>query len=130
MVLGWDAAATVDALGPGVTEPRVGQRVLGVAQQLAARAERRDAEYVVLDVEQLTPTPDGFYDATAALPSVGFTTLREVLALALELAGEARPLADRTLRLAVSRSVGFDAAGEAHAVLGAARLAGQIVPSA
>jgi NADPH:quinone reductase-like Zn-dependent oxidoreductase len=86
MVLGWDAAGTVDALGPGVAGYRLGQRVFGVVQQPAVQADRwgTHAEYVVLDADQLAPTPNDVDDATAAaLPLAGITALQAVRALAL-----------------------------------------------
>jgi len=50
---GAEAAGTVDALGPGVADPRVGQRVASASMPGAY------AEYAVADAARLVPVPDG-----------------------------------------------------------------------
>jgi NADPH2:quinone reductase len=57
---GSEAAGVVDALGPGVTEPQVGQRVASVALQGAY------AEYAVTEAARLVAVPDGVETRTAA----------------------------------------------------------------
>jgi NADPH:quinone reductase len=57
---GSEAAGQVDALGPGVTEVAVGDRVA------FAMVPGAYAEQVVVPVERLVPVPDGVDDRTAA----------------------------------------------------------------
>jgi NADPH2:quinone reductase len=63
MILGFEAAGIIEAVGMNVTNWRVGQRVLALV------GEGGYAEYVVANVSQLVPIPDGlaFGKATALL---------------------------------------------------------------
>lgn len=58
--MGLEGAGTVEAVGPGVTEPRVGERVAWAMGQGA------DAEAAVVDAAVLVPIPDGVETKTAA----------------------------------------------------------------
>jgi NADPH:quinone reductase len=59
--IGTEAAGVVEAVGPGVTEVRPGQRVAYVSSSPGAYAEAR-----VVKAERLVPLPDGIADETAA----------------------------------------------------------------
>ena len=75
-VLGYDIAGTVDALGPGVTAPAVGTRVVGMLNHLDKGGY---AERVLLPAEQAVPIPDALDFATAAaLPTAGLTGVQAV----------------------------------------------------
>ncbi|MDZ5660964.1 NADP-dependent oxidoreductase [Nocardioides sp. S-58] len=73
---GLDVAGTVDQLGDGVTDLRVGDRVIGF---LPFVVDGASAEHVVVDAESLTaaPTTIPLVDA-AALPVVGLTAWQAV----------------------------------------------------
>ena len=58
--LGQEAAGVVDAVGPGVTEVQVGQRVAYISQPGAY------AEFAVVPASALVPIPDGVETRTAA----------------------------------------------------------------
>ena len=58
--LGQEAAGVVDAVGPGVTEIQVGQRVAYISQPGAY------AEFAVVPASALVPIPDGVETRTAA----------------------------------------------------------------
>ncbi len=58
--LGQEAAGVVDAVGPGVTEVQVGQRVAYISQPGAY------AEFTVVPASALVPIPDGVETRTAA----------------------------------------------------------------
>jgi NADPH2:quinone reductase len=58
--LGSEAAGVVDAVGPGVTDPQVGQRVAFASQPGAY------AEFAVVAASALVPIPDGVDTRTAA----------------------------------------------------------------
>jgi NADPH2:quinone reductase len=58
--LGQEAAGVVDALGPGVTEVQVGQRVAYISQPGAY------TEFAVVPASTLVPIPDGVETRTAA----------------------------------------------------------------
>jgi NADPH:quinone reductase len=75
-VLGLDVCGTVDALGPGVSGVRVGQRVAchGDLRRRGALAER-----VVADAAVLTVVPDSVDPVSAAaLPCAGMTAYQAV----------------------------------------------------
>jgi NADPH:quinone reductase len=68
LVLGLEGAGTVAAVGEGVTEPRVGDRVAWAA------APGSYAEQVVVEAARTIPVPDGVSDElAAALPLQGLT---------------------------------------------------------
>src|SRR5574339_150396 len=60
LTLGQEAAGTVDALGPGVTEFRPGERVVYASVQGA------DAEYAIVPAWLLVPVPEGVHAEQAA----------------------------------------------------------------
>jgi NADPH:quinone reductase-like Zn-dependent oxidoreductase len=69
--LGYDVAGTVDALGDGVNDLKVGDPVVGFLPMVADGAA---AEYVAAPAEILTPAPSSIpLTDAAALPSVGLT---------------------------------------------------------
>lgn len=68
---GYDVSGTVDAVGSDVTEPPVGQHVVGF---LPMTEDGSAAEYVVAPADALVPAPTGIPLADAAgLPSVALT---------------------------------------------------------
>ena len=64
-VIGADFAGTVEALGPGATRFRVGDRVWGSNQGLLGR-QGATAEYAAVDEDLAYPTPSNQPDADAA----------------------------------------------------------------
>src|SRR5947207_2027566 len=64
-VVGCDLAGTVEALGPGVTRFKVGDRVWGSNQGLLGR-QGTFAEYAAVHEDWLYPTPAGVADTEAA----------------------------------------------------------------
>ncbi|MEU6982787.1 NADP-dependent oxidoreductase [Streptomyces sp. NPDC046324] len=81
--LGWDVAGVVEETGPGVTEPRTGDRVIGLNDRLDVPLGTQ-AEQVVLDALALAPAPAGVpAAAAAALPLSGLTALQALDALDL-----------------------------------------------
>jgi NADPH2:quinone reductase len=67
MILGFEAAGTVAALGPGVTSPAVGTRV-------SAFVNGAYAEYSVASASSLIPIPEGLdFARAAAFPVQGLT---------------------------------------------------------
>ncbi|GAA2799395.1 NADP-dependent oxidoreductase [Crossiella cryophila] len=63
--VGWDVAGVVDAVGAGVTGYAVGDRVIGLSDQLD-RAPDVQAEFAVLPATDLAPFPAGKTAAEAA----------------------------------------------------------------
>ena len=75
-VLGWDMAGTVDAVGPGVSQFRVGDRVMGLLDWFRALAGTQ-AEYVVFDAAALAPGPAGVSPVEAAtIPADALTAFQ------------------------------------------------------
>jgi NADPH2:quinone reductase len=72
-VTGTDLAGVVEALGPGVTRFKVGDRVWGSNQGILGR-QGTCAEYAAVNEDWLCPTPAGVGDAeAAAVALVGIT---------------------------------------------------------
>ena len=72
-IVGCDLAGTVEAVGPDVTQFKVGDRVWGSNQSLFGRTGTF-AEYAAVGEEWLYPTPDGMSDEVAAAGAlVGLT---------------------------------------------------------
>lgn len=72
-VVGCDLSGTIEAVGPGVKNFKVGQRVWGSNQGLLGR-QGTFAEFAAVDSHWLYPTPDGVDDTTAAAAAlVGIT---------------------------------------------------------
>jgi NADPH:quinone reductase-like Zn-dependent oxidoreductase len=81
--IGWDVAGTVEATGPGVTSPRVGERVIGLRDRLDQPLGTY-AEQVVLDAADVAPAPQGLDSAAAStLPLNGLTTVQALDLLGL-----------------------------------------------
>ena len=73
LVLGWDVAGVVDAVGDGVSSVSVGDRVVGMSLWFATTTGTY-AELVVLDEGAVAPAPHGAEPAAAAtLPLNGLT---------------------------------------------------------
>jgi NADPH:quinone reductase len=72
-IVGCDLAGTVEMVGPGVDDLKVGQRVWGSNQGLLGR-QGTFAERIAVESKWLYPTPDGVDDVTAAgVALVGIT---------------------------------------------------------
>ena len=67
-VPGYEVVGTVEALGPGVTAPKIGQRVAGLI------VHGGYAEKLVRPAEQFVTVPDGVDDATAVALILNYTT--------------------------------------------------------
>jgi len=79
--VGWDVAGVVEAVGTGVRELAVGDRVLGMPRFPEQAATY--AELVAAPAAQLARTPDRLDDeAAAALPLVGLTAWQALVQLA------------------------------------------------
>jgi NADPH:quinone reductase-like Zn-dependent oxidoreductase len=77
---GSDVAGRVVAVGPGVREPRVGDRVVG---DLSNRGRGGLAEGVNVPAESVVPVPDGVsFAAAASLPTAGVTAYQALVAVA------------------------------------------------
>ncbi|KAB2349012.1 NADP-dependent oxidoreductase [Actinomadura rudentiformis] len=71
--IGWDAAGTIDATGPGVTTFTTGDAVIGLSDRLDVPLGTH-ADYVVLDADAVAPAPAGIPATHAAtLPLNGLT---------------------------------------------------------
>src|SRR5262245_2178802 len=69
--LGFDVAGSVEAVGPGVTQFRVGEDVFGASQFGAF------AELACVNQETLVPKPAGVsFEQAAATPTAGYTALQ------------------------------------------------------
>ncbi|RHW28852.1 NADP-dependent oxidoreductase [Nocardioides immobilis] len=79
--IGWDVAGTVEAIGEGVTDHRVGDRVFGMPRFPAQAAAYADA--VVAPADQLARTPDALSDVeAAALPLAALTAYQGLVEVA------------------------------------------------
>lgn len=80
VVPGWDLAGVVEAVGAGVTEVTVGERVLGTT--MGSTDDRgTSAELVVVNANELAPLPDGIaWQEGAALPLAGLTAAQVIAA--------------------------------------------------
>lgn len=77
-VVGFDCAGIVSKLGPGVTRFKIGERVLGWANQVG-RNWGSHADYVCLPEDNPGRVPDGLDLAVAAsIPIAGLTALQAV----------------------------------------------------
>ncbi|MFF8591843.1 NADP-dependent oxidoreductase [Streptomyces sp. NPDC015220] len=83
MVLGWDVAGTVTAVGDAVTGLRVGDRVVAMSAQMAT-GRGTYAETVALPADIVAPAPDSVALTDAAgLPLAGLTARQALDLLAL-----------------------------------------------
>jgi NADPH:quinone reductase-like Zn-dependent oxidoreductase len=79
-ILGLDLAGTVEALGPGVTAFKIGDRVIG---KLPINGNGSNQEYVAATLGQLAKLPDNLSFAEGAtLPLAGLTGRQEVETIA------------------------------------------------
>ncbi|MEV6979534.1 NADP-dependent oxidoreductase, partial [Kitasatospora sp. NPDC093806] len=109
--LGWDAAGTVDRVGPGVTGFAAGDRVIGLRDRLDVPLGAY-AEHLVLDAAALAPAPAGVpLDRAATLPLNGLTALQALDLLGLPagstllVTGAAGGVGDLAVQLAVLRGL-------------------------
>ncbi|GHO92699.1 NADPH:quinone reductase [Reticulibacter mediterranei] len=83
MVLGWDVAGHVNAVGEGVTHVRAGDKVIALSPQGITQIGTY-AEYIVLPAKYVAIVPDGVELTTAAsLPLAGLTALQALEKLSL-----------------------------------------------
>ena len=83
MVLGWDAAGTVQALGAETTGFTVGDRVMALSPQPGSLVGTH-AEYVALPASQVVKIDDAVpFTLAAAIPLIGSTALAALKALDL-----------------------------------------------
>lgn len=76
--IGWDAAGTVDALGPGVHGVAVGERVIGMRDRLDLSIGAY-ADYIVLDTASVAAMPAGLSSVEAAtIPLNGLTAAQSL----------------------------------------------------
>jgi NADPH:quinone reductase-like Zn-dependent oxidoreductase len=87
LVLGWDAAGTVGAVGEGVEGVAVGDRVIAMSLWFMGRAGTH-AESVVLPVEAVAPAPAGVDDTAASTIPLNGLTAWSALAVAKLSAGD------------------------------------------
>lgn len=76
LIPGWDIAGTVEAQGPGVTSPAVGEAVFAMADN---QRDGAYAEYVALPANTLCPKPTSVDFTTAASIPLAGTTAWEAL---------------------------------------------------
>ncbi len=85
--VGWDVAGHVDAVGEGVTELAVGDRVFGMPHFPMSAAAY--AEQVVAPADELVKTPEGTDDVhAAALPLAALTAYQALVEVADVRAGQ------------------------------------------
>lgn len=83
VVLGWDAAGVVDAIGDDVSALRLGDRVIAIRDLLTAPSGAQ-ADAIVLDADAVAPAPVSWTPVEAAtLPLNGLTALQALDTLAL-----------------------------------------------
>lgn len=84
IVLGWDLAGTVEAVGDGVTGVAPGDRVVGMIPWYVIRGSvGAYAELVAVDPEWVVPLPDGLgYAEAATIPLNALTALQALELLA------------------------------------------------
>src|SRR5262249_28964941 len=87
LVLGWDVAGEVDAIGDGVSRFAVGDRVIGMSLWFATRTGTY-SDRVVLDEAAFAPAPDGLDDLHAATLPLNALTAWSTLAVAAVQPGE------------------------------------------
>lgn len=74
LILGWDVAGDVDAVGAGVTHLAVGDAVYALADYARDGAY---AEYLVVNAQLVAPKPAGLdYAAAASVPMAGLTAFQ------------------------------------------------------
>ncbi len=79
-ILGLDLAGTVEAIGPGITEFKIGDRVIG---KLPINGNGSNQEFVLATLGQLVKLPDNVsFEAGATLPLAGLTGRQEVETIA------------------------------------------------
>ena len=79
LVLGWDFAGTVDAVGDGVTDLQVGQPVWGHLAFSNTQRQGSYAEYVTLPRRELAAKPDDVpFEVAAASATVTMTGLQSL----------------------------------------------------
>lgn len=79
LVLGWDFAGTVDALGDGVTDIDEGASVWGHLEFTWSQKQGAFAEYITIPRDELAIKPDSVpFHVAAASPTVAMTSLQSL----------------------------------------------------
>src|SRR5438445_517147 len=124
VTLGQEAAGSVSAVGPGVAEPKVGERV-AYASLLGAYAE-----YAVVPADRVVVLPDGVSTKQGAVVLLqGMTahylaTRAELLARAGELLGWSK---SGKLTVRIERELPLAQAAEAHRLLEGRKTTGKVL---
>ena len=88
LILGWDAAGTVAAVGDGVRPSRVGERVYAYCRKPRVQWGTY-AEYVTMPAAAIAPMPQVLsFAETASIPLVGLTSWQALFAAAHLAAGQ------------------------------------------
>jgi NADPH:quinone reductase-like Zn-dependent oxidoreductase len=111
--LGLDFAGTVAAIGPGVSDYRVGDRVWGMVHPRQKHANAAAAEYVAVPVERISLAPAGLSSVQAASLVVSGSTALIALRDSVHLA-----VGERILIRGAAGGVGTAAVQLAHALGG------------
>lgn len=83
MVLGWDAAGIVDALGPDTDGFKIGDHVMAISPQPGSMVGTH-ADFIALPVTQVVKIANSIaFTTAAALPLIGSTALAAIQALNL-----------------------------------------------
>jgi len=109
--IGWDLAGAIDAVGPGVDQFEIGQRVIGMRNLLSASVGAQ-AEYLVLDTGAIAPAPRRVSAVEAStIPLNGLTAAQALDLLSLRdgqrllVTGAAGALGGFALQLAALRGL-------------------------
>jgi NADPH2:quinone reductase len=99
IILGWECAGVIDAVGPNVKAFHIGDAVVGLLN--FPQPGRCLAEYVIADIDHIAPKPEAvsFLEA-AAIPLAGLTALQALSKASYDLQGQ------RVLVLAGAGGVG------------------------
>ncbi len=127
LVLGWDVAGVVDAVGDGVTSVAVGDPVVGMSLWFATTTGTY-AELVVLDEGAVARAPEGVEPAAAATLALNGLTAWSTLAVAkaepgqtVIVTGAAGAVGGYLVELATARGlevIGYGRSGDLDAIRG------------
>jgi NADPH:quinone reductase len=80
-ILGRDGIGTIISLGPGVTQFKIGDRVLVLRSEIGVNRPGTFAQKVAVPVESLAPIPPGWTDEEAAGAALVYLTAYQALTL-------------------------------------------------
>ena len=79
LIIGWDVAGVVKALGEGVSQPAVGEEVYGYCRPPVSH-QGTFAEYCCFDAQHIVPKPKNLsFAQAAAIPLVGLTAWQAIV---------------------------------------------------